>query len=134
MNRLSTAKRVQIIKALVEGNSLRSITRMVGCSINTVTKLLVDLGVACEAFHDAHVRNVPSQRVQCDEIWTFCYARKETFLKRCAACSATAICGRGSARMPIRVSCCRGMLAVVMPKPRSRSCTISQHALRRVFS
>jgi IS1 family transposase len=77
MNKLSTAKRVQVVKALVEGNSLRSITRMVGCSINTVTKLLVDLGTSCEAFHDEHVRNVPSKRVQCDEIWTFCYARKE---------------------------------------------------------
>jgi IS1 family transposase len=77
MNRLSTVKRVQIVKALVEGNSLRSITRMVGVSINTVTKLLVDLGAACEAFHDTHVRNVPAKRVQCDEIWTFCYARRE---------------------------------------------------------
>lgn len=77
MNKLSTAKRVQIVKALVEGNSLRSTSRMVGVSINTVTKLLVDLGTACEAFHDEHVRNVPSKRVQCDEIWTFCYARKE---------------------------------------------------------
>src|SRR5215216_1259226 len=77
MNKLSTAKRVQIVKALVEGNSLRSITRMVGCSINTVTKLLVDLGTVCETFHDEHVRNVPAQRVQADEIWSFCYARKE---------------------------------------------------------
>jgi len=42
-----------------------------------VTKLLVDLGTACEAFHDAHVRNVPVRRVQCDEIWSFCYARRE---------------------------------------------------------
>jgi hypothetical protein len=78
MNKLSTAKRVQIVKALVEGNSLRSITRMVGVSINTVTKLLVDLGAACEAFHDANVRNVPARRVQCDEIWSFCYARRRT--------------------------------------------------------
>lgn len=77
MNRLSTAKRVQIVKALVEGNSLRSTSRMVGASINTVTKLLVDLGTACEAFHDEQVRNAPAKRVQCDEIWTFCYARKE---------------------------------------------------------
>jgi IS1 family transposase len=77
MNKLSTAKRVQIVKALVEGNSLRSTSRMVGASINTVTKLLVDLGVACERFHDEHVRNVPAKRVQCDEIWCFCYARKE---------------------------------------------------------
>lgn len=76
MNKLSTAKRVQIVKALVEGNSLRSVTRMVGCSINTVTKLLVDLGTACETFHDAHVRNVPAERVQADEIWSFCYARQ----------------------------------------------------------
>jgi len=77
MNKLSTAKRAQIVKALVEGNSLRGTSRMVGVSINTVTKLLVELGTACEAFHDEHVRNVPSKRVQCDEIWTFCYARRE---------------------------------------------------------
>ena len=77
MNKLSTAKRVQIVKALVEGNSLRSTSRMVGVSINTVTKLLVDLGAACEAFHDEHVRNVPAQRVQADEIWSFCYARRD---------------------------------------------------------
>jgi IS1 family transposase len=77
MNKLSTAKRVQIVKALVEGNSLRGTSRMVGVSINTVTKLLVDLGTACEAFHDSVVRNVPAKRVQADEIWTFCYARKE---------------------------------------------------------
>lgn len=75
MNKLSTAKRVQIVKALVEGNSLRSVTRMVGVSINTVTKLLVDLGSACEAFHDERVRNVNARRVQADEIWSFCYAR-----------------------------------------------------------
>jgi IS1 family transposase len=77
MNKLNISKRVQIVRALVEGNSLRSITRMVGCSINTVTKLLVDLGTACEAFHDEHVRNVPAERVQADEIWSFCYARKD---------------------------------------------------------
>src|SRR6476659_7081949 len=70
MNQLNTAKRVQIVKSLVEGNSLRSTTRMVGVSINTVTKLLVDLGTACAAFHDEHVRNVPAQRVQADEIWS----------------------------------------------------------------
>src|SRR5688572_3901120 len=77
MNKLSTAKRVQIVKALVEGSSLRSTSRMVGVSINTVTKLLVDLGTACAAFHDEHVRNVPARRVQADEIWSFCYARRD---------------------------------------------------------
>jgi IS1 family transposase len=77
MNKLNAAKRTQIVKALVEGNSLRSTSRMVGVSINTVTKLLVDLGTACAAFHDATVRNVPAQRVQADEVWSFCYARRE---------------------------------------------------------
>jgi IS1 family transposase len=77
MNKLSTVKRTQIVKALVEGNSLRSTSRMVGASINTVTKLLVDLGTVCAAFHDEHVRNVPAKRVQCDEVWCFCYARRE---------------------------------------------------------
>jgi IS1 family transposase/lambda repressor-like predicted transcriptional regulator len=77
MNRLSTARRAQIVAALVEGNSLRSITRMTGVSINTVTKLLVELGTACANFHDDHVRNVTTKRVEADEVWTFCYARRE---------------------------------------------------------
>src|SRR5689334_1768688 len=77
MNRLSTAKRAQIVAALVEGNSLRSVTRMTGASINTVTKLLVELGSACATFHDAHVRNVTTKRIEADEIWSFCYARRE---------------------------------------------------------
>lgn len=75
MNLLPTAKRVQILLALVEGNSLRSITRMVGCSINTVSKFLVDLGEVCEAWHDEHVRGLKCKRVQADEIWAFCYAK-----------------------------------------------------------
>jgi IS1 family transposase len=45
-------------------------------SINTVTKLLVDAGNACTAFHDEKVRNVKAARVQCDEIWSFCYAKR----------------------------------------------------------
>jgi IS1 family transposase len=77
MNRLSTAERARIVGMMTEGNSLRAITRMVGVSINTVTKLLVDLGTACAKFHDEHVRNVPAKRIECDEIWTFCYARKQ---------------------------------------------------------
>ncbi len=54
---------------------MRSISRVVGVSINTVTKLLVDAGTACAAFHDAKVRDVKSKRIQCDEIWSFCYAK-----------------------------------------------------------
>ncbi len=77
MNKLNTAKRVSILSALVEGNSLRSTTRMTGCSINTVTKLLVDAGKACEEYQDKAMRNLTCQRVQCDEIWAFCYAKQK---------------------------------------------------------
>lgn len=57
---------------------MRSISRVVGVSINTVTKLLVDAGTISAAFHDAHVRQVTSaKRVQCDEIWSFCFAKKK---------------------------------------------------------
>ena len=55
---------------------MRSISRVVGVSINTVTKMLVDAGEACGAYHDATVRDVKAARVQCDEIWTFCYAKQ----------------------------------------------------------
>lgn len=75
MNKLPLAKRVQILNMLVEGSSMRSTSRVVGVSINTVNKLLVDAGLACAEFHDTHVRNVAAKRVQCDEIWSYCYAK-----------------------------------------------------------
>jgi hypothetical protein len=71
MNRLSTADRVRVISALVEGNSLRGTARMTGIARMTVEKLLKDLGAACAAYHDEHVRGLKCQRVQCDEIWAF---------------------------------------------------------------
>ena len=55
---------------------MRSISRVVDVSINTVTKLLVDAGEACAAFHDQAMRGVKAKRVQCDEIWAFCYAKQ----------------------------------------------------------
>ena len=77
MNKLSIEKRAQIISMLVEGNSMRAITRMVGCSINTVTKLLVDVGTACADYQDKALRDLPCKRIQCDEIWNFCYAKEK---------------------------------------------------------
>ena len=71
MNRLSIEQRARILGMLVEGNSLRSCSRMADVSLNTVTKLVVDLGMACEQFHDERVNNVRVQRLQCDEIWSF---------------------------------------------------------------
>lgn len=64
-----------ILNMLVEGMSMRSISRTVGVSINTVSKLLVEAGEACAAYHDETVRNVTAHRVQCDEIWSFVYAK-----------------------------------------------------------
>lgn len=71
MNRLPLKDRAQIIGLLVEGNSLRSITRITGKSINTVTKLLVDVGTACDLYQNEHLRNLKCKRVQVDEIWSF---------------------------------------------------------------
>jgi IS1 family transposase len=75
MNYLSIADKARIVSALVEGNSIRAIVRMTGFSHNTVAKLLVDLGQACDNYHDKNVRNVASKRVQCDEIWSFVGAK-----------------------------------------------------------
>jgi IS1 family transposase len=62
---------------LTEGNSLRATTRMAGCSINTVTKLLIDVGGACAEYQDRVMRDLPCQRIECDEIWSFVYAKKK---------------------------------------------------------
>jgi IS1 family transposase len=76
MNKLPVEKRVQILSMLCEGSSMRSISRVCDVSINTVSKLLVDAGIACAAFHAEAVRNVKVRRVQCDEIWSFCYKKQ----------------------------------------------------------
>ncbi len=77
MNRLSLQDRARILGCLVEGNSLRATTRMCGVSINTVTKLLVDLGTACAIYQNETLRNLPCKRVQVDEIWSFCYSKQK---------------------------------------------------------
>lgn len=77
MNTLSIEKRTQIIKCLVEGNSLRSTSRLCDVSFNTVLKLLPQLGKACEQFHNEKVVNVKSERIQCDEIWSFVGAKEK---------------------------------------------------------
>ncbi len=85
MNKLPITVRVQILNMLVEGSSMRSISRVTGVSINTVSKLLADAGNVCSAFHDDMVRNVNAKRVQCDEIWSFCYAKQKNVAKAKAA-------------------------------------------------
>lgn len=77
MNKLSTEERMRVVAALVEGNSLRSVTRMTGVHRTTIMKLLADLGAACSAYQDKVFRNLPCKRIQCDEIWSFVYAKEK---------------------------------------------------------
>lgn len=77
MNKLNREKRVQIIRALVEGNSIRATARMCDVAFNTVLKLLPEIGKACADYQDRVFRNLPCKRIQCDEIWSFCYAKEK---------------------------------------------------------
>ena len=75
MNKLNQEKQKQIVAALVEGNSIRSTCRMTGAAKGTVLKLLVDIGEACYDYQDKTLRSLTCERIQCDEIWAFCYAK-----------------------------------------------------------
>ena len=77
MNRLTRDERAQILHLLCEGSSIRAVTRLTGASKNTVIKLMIEAGKACADYHDKHVRNVKARRIQCDEIWSFCYAKEK---------------------------------------------------------
>jgi IS1 family transposase len=77
VNKLPLEKRIQILSMLCEGSSMRSVSRVADVSINTVSKLLIDAGEVCAAYHDQFVRGVESKRVQCDEIWSFCYSKQK---------------------------------------------------------
>lgn len=92
MNKLNIEKRAQILHLLVEGNSMRATFRIADVSINTVTKLLVDVGTACAAYQDQAIRKIKSKRVQCDEIWSFCYSKEKN-----VAPEDKAILGHGDA-------------------------------------
>jgi IS1 family transposase len=83
MNRLSPEKRKQIVACLVEGSSIRATARMTGVSKNTVVKLLTDLGLVCSIYQDRMLRDLPCERIQCDEIWAFVYAKQKN-VKRIA--------------------------------------------------
>jgi len=76
-NRPANEKRVRVIAPLVEGNSIRSAVRMTGVAKNTVAKLLRDIGQACEYYHDEVTVDLPSKRIQVDEIWSFCHGKQK---------------------------------------------------------
>jgi IS1 family transposase len=82
MNRLKTAQQVAVVKALVEGNSIRSTVRLTGVAKNTIQKLILELGAACAKYQDDTLRGLSCRRVQCDEIWSFCYAKNKNVTEK----------------------------------------------------
>lgn len=82
MNKLNADKQKQVIASLVEGNSIRATVRMTGVAKGTVIKLLERVGEACSEYQGKVFRNLPSKRIQCDEIWSFCYAKKKNLPKK----------------------------------------------------
>ncbi len=86
MNRLDPDRRRQVISALVEGNSLQhSTSGTVSVAINTVVKLAVDGGAACADYQDRVMRGLRGQRLQVDEVWSFCYAKAKNVRPEIAA-------------------------------------------------
>lgn len=77
MNRLKREKQAQIISVLVEGNSIRATRRITGAAKGTVLKLLADVGKACSDYQNKVFRNLSCKKIQCDEIWAFCYAKEK---------------------------------------------------------
>jgi len=81
MNKLSTEKRVQILSCLVEGNSLRATARMCDVAFNTVLKFIPEIGEVCAEYQDKAFHNLHCKNIQCDEIWSFCYAKEKNVPK-----------------------------------------------------
>jgi hypothetical protein len=77
MNKLPSNQRARIIMALIEGNSIASTCRMTGAAKMTVLSLIREVGTACQSFHDANVRYLATERVQCDEVWSFCSMKQK---------------------------------------------------------
>jgi len=77
MNKLSIEKRAQIIRTLVEGNSIRATCRITGTAKGTVTRLFTSVGAACTKYQDIYLRNLSCETIQCDELWSFCYAKQK---------------------------------------------------------
>src|SRR4051812_35677779 len=95
MNKLPLATRVQILSMLCQGSSMRLISRLADVSINTVSKLLIDAGKGCAAFHDATVQNVETRRCHVDEFGRLPTRSKRTFGLRSGKTWPTATRGRG---------------------------------------
>ena len=81
MNQLNREQRARVLSCLIEGCSIRSTVRMTGTAKKTVLRLLVEIGQACEDYHDKVMRNLPCKLIECDEIWSFVYAKAKNVPK-----------------------------------------------------
>jgi IS1 family transposase len=77
MNKLDASVRAQILRCLVEGNSIRATARLCQVEKRTVTRLMIDAGRACQAYQNQVLCDLPCKRVQVDEIWSFTYAKQK---------------------------------------------------------
>jgi len=77
MNRLDKSRQAQVIRCLIDGNSIRATVRITGVAKNTIVKLLAEIGPACSRYQDATLRNLPCKRIQADEIWSFVGAKQK---------------------------------------------------------
>lgn len=130
MNRLSLERRARIIGMIAEGNSLRSTSRMADVSIDTVTKLLVEVGAACSDYQDRVFHNLKLKRIQCDEIWSFVYVKKRTSRRRCWSTGTLATFGHGRPLTALLSWFRPGGLAPEMPTPQQSSSVTCRGALR----
>jgi len=85
MNKLSTEQRAKVLHMLCEGSSVRSVTRVLNVGKNTVLRLMVEAGRACDAYHNEHVRGLKSKRIQVDEKWSFIYAKQKNVASAASA-------------------------------------------------
>ena len=85
MNVLSVKKKAMVLKALLKGMSMRATADLCDVNLRTIHKLLEDAGKACVAYHDQHVRDIHARYIECDEIWSFCYAKRKNVPKAKAA-------------------------------------------------
>jgi len=78
-------ERAQVVRCLVDGNSIRATVRITGVAKNTIAKLLLELGAACLEYQDRAFRNLGCKRIQVDECWAFCYAKAKNVTPEIAA-------------------------------------------------
>src|SRR5580704_17671171 len=71
MKKLAAEIRSNILHLLMEGTSIRAAARITGVSKTTILKLVEDAGQAAAWYQDCTLRNLPSEKIQIDEVWGF---------------------------------------------------------------